>query len=236
MKEFILQQHNGVTVVRDDLLQGGSKTRFLPYLLAGQKEVVFGAPFCGGAPLALSYVGKEMGIQVTIFYAKRNELHPYQRKVLENGGRIFNVPMGWMSNVQKKARDYAQAQGALFLPLGFDVPAAAEPFIAEIKRVREQVGKVDEVWCATGSGMLARCIGVAFPEAIIHGVIVGLKSRNEKQNFGDNVTLHDCAYDFAQETKFATPFNSNKNYDAKAWEVMMNSDRAGKKILFWNVL
>ena len=48
----VLEKHGRITVVRDDLLEGGSKLRFLPFLVQGAEEVVFGAPFCGGAPLA----------------------------------------------------------------------------------------------------------------------------------------------------------------------------------------
>lgn len=53
---------NGRTLVaRDDLLPGGTKRRFLPILCEGYREIVFGAPFCGGAPVALAHYGKDKG-------------------------------------------------------------------------------------------------------------------------------------------------------------------------------
>jgi hypothetical protein len=79
-----------------------------------------------------------------------------------------------MTNVQKKARTYARQHGALFLPLGFDVPQAAEPYVEIMRGVRRSLGTPDQIWCATGSGMLARCLGVAFPESLVTGVSVGL--------------------------------------------------------------
>ena len=208
--------------------------RFLPFLVQDAKEVVFGGPFCGGAPFALSVWGQRTGTKVTLFYAKRGELHRRQIAAYRNGAKIYQVPFGYMTNVQAKAKLYAKDHGALFLPLGFDLPQASEPFIQQMGVVRSMVGKVDEIWAATGSGMLARCLGRAFPDTSVHGVIVGLRSRNAKQEFGGNVTLHEAPYDFSRETKATAPFPSDGNYDRKAWE--MCQARSNGKVLFWNVL
>lgn len=229
-----IENHNGITVVREDLCEGGSKIRFLPHLVGDAKEIVFGGPFCGGAPYALSVWGKKKGVKITLFYAKRAQLHKRQLLAQANGAIIHQVPFGYMANVQAKARQYAQDNGALFLPLGFDIPQACGPFVDYMRSVRHTVGKVDEVWCATGSGMLARCLSEAFPDSKIHGVIVGLKSRNQKQPFRSNVTLHECKYQFQQETKASAPFPSCPNYDRKAWELMQRMGTG--RILFWNVL
>jgi len=238
MLEPIFERYNGVTVLRDDLLPGGSKSRFLPYLIKGAKEVVFGGPFCGGAPLCLAVLGKSLGIKITLFYAKRKVLHRNQKVALEHGATIYQVPYGYMTNVQSKARRYAQDHGALFLPLGFDVPQASDPFINDMKEINKRKGPFDEVWVACGSGMLARCLAYGFPEAKIKAVVVGLNSRNQKQSFPDNVELIDCKYRFDQDCKSKPPFVSSENYDAKAWEVLMETKKGGihNNILFWNVL
>lgn len=234
----LVQRHEGISVVRDDLLEGGSKLRFLPFLCQGASEVVFGGPFCGGAPLALSVMGRESGQRVTIFYAKRNVLSPRQQRVLANGANIEQVPYGYMSNVQAKARAYAERWGALFLPLGFDVPAAREPFLEALSRVRRRIGSPDEVWCATGSGMLARCLGEAFPESHVKAVAVGLASRHSKQVFTPNVELIEHKLAFAQRTRESSPFPSCGHYDRKAWELcrMTKHGDRRKSVLFWNVM
>lgn len=232
--EPVLEEHGNVIVVRDDLVPGGSKMRFLPHLVQDAKEIVFGGPFCGGAPYALSVWGKRTGTKITLFYAKRKELHERQKAALKNGATIYQVPFGYMSNVQAKAKAYARDHGALFLPLGFDVPQASAPFIEQMRRVARTVGKIDQVWAATGSGMLARCLAEAFYPTQVHGVIVGLRSRNEKQKFGTNVELHEAPYDFAKSAKGRAPFPSCGNYDRKAWE--MCSSMSQGKVLFWNVL
>lgn len=222
-----------ITVVRDDLLDGGSKTRFLPFLIGDAPELVFGGPFCGGAPWALSVIGRDLGRRVTLFYAKRSILHRRQRAALQNGAQIFQVSPGYMTVVQRRARDYAAKAGALFLPLGFDVPAAEDPFVAEMEGVRASVGSPDQVWCASGSGMLARCLSRAFPSSQICAVAVGLASRWEHQSFAANVSIRPAELRFEQETRAPSPFPSCRNYDRKAWEVC---DRESKgSVLFWNV-
>jgi hypothetical protein len=236
-EEAVLQKFGlGITVVRDDLLEGGSKSRFLPYLIEGAKEVVFGGPFCGGAPLTLSVIGRITGQKVTLFYAKRGELHRRQWAAIANGAELRFVAPGYMTNVQAKARAYAEGAGALFLPLGFDVPAAEEPFIEAIRAVRKRLGgDPDEVWCAMGSGMLSRCLAKAFPSSAVHGVVVGLASRNEAQDFGPNVVMHKSKYRFEQETKGSAPFPSCGNYDRKAWEICVRESK-GPRVCFWNVM
>lgn len=229
-----LEQHGRFLVVRDDLLEGGSKMRFLPFLCEGADELVFGGPFCGGAPLALSVLGKQSGRRVTLFYAKRAALHRRQLQARTNGARLVGVSPGYMSNVQAKARAYAERAGARFLPLGFDRPEAEEPFVAAMEEVRRRAGGVDEVWCCAGSGMLARCLGRAFPEAAVHAVAVGLASRHGAQAFPANVKLHPCGLRFEEESRAAAPFPSCPNYDRKAWAL---AEFAAKgRALFWNVL
>jgi hypothetical protein len=233
-KEPILELHQGITVLRDDFLEGGSKLRFLPFLAQGAKEVVFGGPFCGGAPLALSVFGREAGVKVTLFYALRKNLHRRQLSARANGATLVWVPYGRMSNVQAKARQYAESVGALFLPLGFDVPAAEDPFVGFMRRLKAKTGGFDQIWCATGSGMLARCIARAFPESQVCAVAVGLASRWENQSMPSNVEVVKSAYSFEEETTATAPFGSCPNYDRKAWEIAVRNARG--RALFWNVL
>ena len=233
-KPPVIEAHKAIAVLRDDLLEGGSKLRFLPYLVGDAEEIVFGGPFCGGAPLALSVLGRVMQRRVTLFYAKRKDLHPRQRAAAANGATIMEVPAGRMSVVQARAREYAAQAGALFLPLGFDVPAAEEPFEGYLADLRERIGSPDEIWCAAGSGMIARCLGRAFPLSRVKAVAVGLASRHAKQEFTKNVELLPCRYGFEQEAKHRAPFNACLHYEAKAWE--MCAEQSQGSVLFYNVL
>lgn len=233
----VLQKHGRILVVRDDLLEGGTKLRFLPFLTQGAKEIVYGSPFCGGAQLALAVLGRESGQKITLFTAERKVLHHRQRQAQKSGAVLKLVPYGYMSNVQAKARAYAASSGALFLPLGFDVDAATEPFLEAIRRVRRRTGSPDEVWCATGSGMLARCLAEGFPDSEIKAVGVGLKSRHLSQGlrWPRNATIIESKLRFEQEEEHLPPFPSCPNYDRKAW-LLCSSALGRKSRLFWNVL
>lgn len=229
-----IERHGAIDVVRDDQLEGGSKLRFLPFLTGGAGELVYGGPFCGGAALALSVIGREARQRVSLFYAKRAALHPRQRAALRNGAGLYQVAPGYLTNVQAKARAYAATTGALMLPLGFDRPEAEAPLDAALGAVRRRVGQPAQVWVAAGSGMLARCLGRAFPDSEICAVAVGLASRHSAQAFGPNVRLIPYPLDFAREAPRRAPFPACPNYDAKAWE--MCAAMARGPALFWNVL
>lgn len=228
-----IQEVGSLKVLRDDLLPGGTKLRFLPFLVAGASEIVYGGPFCGAAQVALSVIGKESGQKVTLFTAERKELHQRQKQAVANGAEIKMVAPGYLTVVQKRARDYAAATGALFLPLGFDLPAASAPFLEAIRAVRAIVGDPPEVWCATGSGMLARCLAVGFPSSKVIGIAVGLKSRHGAQEMPANAELREAALPFDREERKQAPFPSCPNYDRKAWMEAERSAAPGS--LFWNV-
>jgi hypothetical protein len=235
---FRVERYGLVDVVREDTLPGGSKSRFVPGLISGLTEAVYAGPFCGGGAWALAECGKAAGVRVTLFYAKRKELHRRQLLALKAGAEIRQVPHGYLSNVTAKARNYCADTGAYLCPIGFDCEEAVAAYTAAIRRFRAEHFVPDEVWCATGSGLLARCLGLAFPEAKVCGVVVGLASKNSAQTFTPNVTLHDVThiYKFERECKYLAPFPCDANYDRKAWELCSARATTGRgRILFWNV-
>jgi hypothetical protein len=160
-------------------------------------------------------------------------MHWRQERARALGARLEFVNPGYMSNVQAKARTYAAEAGALFLPLGFDVPEAEAPFVAAMEAVRKRIGSPDQVWCAAGSGMLARCLARAFRESAIRAVAVGLASRHEAQDFPGNVQLIEAGIPFERQIKASCPFNSCGHYDRKAWAMAVRMARGSA--LFWNV-
>lgn len=222
------------------MLPGGSKLRFLPFITRGAAEIAYGSPFCGGAQLALAVMGRVSGQRITIFTAKRKIPHPRQRAAADLGARFEWVPFGYMSHVQAQVRAYAGRYGALCLPLGFDVPAAREPFLEAIRRVRRRVKGVDEVWCATGSGMLAGVLAEGFPDAEIKAVGVGLKSRHLNQGLAwpNNLTISESPLPFEKEEGWLAPFPCCPNYDRKAWAACEAAAEFKPRVrrLFWNVL
>jgi hypothetical protein len=222
-----------ITILRDDMLEGGSKLRVVPFAVGDAAEVVFGGPFCGGAPHALSVWGRDAGRRVTLFFAKRDKLHARQEAARRNGARLEFVSPGYMTVVQKRARDYAERAGALFLPLGLDVEGARSAMIEFASGVRAQLGTPDQVWCATGSGMLAQVLAAAFPDAEVCATAVGLPSRHDAQRYPSNVRMTEAGVPFDRNVSVAAPFPICGHYEAKAWRRC--AAEAKGKVLFWNV-
>lgn len=224
----VCETFDGITVVRDDLFPGGTKARFIPRLLAGADEVVYASPAEGGAQTALAHCGQAMGVRVTIFVAMRAKPHARGLMAKALGAKVLQVTPGYMSVVQSRAREYAHARGARLLPFGLDVDLAS-PAIAEAARATGQTP--DEVWCAAGSGTLARGLKMAWPDAELHAVQIGKEVSPEA--VGGIVHQHEL--DFTKPCRTLPPFPSDPHYDAKAWETCRRHRGEGRRVLFWNV-
>ncbi len=223
-------QHNGVYVVRDDLFPGGTKARFIPSLVTGVDEIVYASPAQGGAQTALATVAAQLGKRATIFVAKRKRKNWHERTltVKRLGAKIVQVSPGHPNVVQARARDYCHQSGALLLPFGMDTPMAVKEIAAAARSMGIQP---DEVWCAAGSGVLARGLAQAWPNARRYVVQVGrpLVSADVA-----GATIHIYPKPFKRAIKNLPPFPSDPHYDAKAWELCLDQKGPGL-VLFWNV-
>lgn len=225
----VVREHAGVLVVRDDLFAGGTKARFLPQLFEGADEVVYASPAEGGAQTALAVTARALGKRATIFVAKRGTPHPRALMAKACGARVLQVSPGYLNVVQARARDYVRChRGARLAPFGMDTPQA----VAAIAAAARSTGlEPDEVWCAAGSGVLARGLALAWPGARRHVVQVGRQLRPADVA---HATVHVHPLAFGAVARRAPPFPSDPHYDAKAWEVCEQRKGPGR-VLFWNV-
>ncbi|MDE2284726.1 MAG: pyridoxal-phosphate dependent enzyme [Hyphomicrobiales bacterium] len=221
-------QHEGVFVVRDDRFPGGTKARFLPLLFDGANEVVYASAAEGGAQTALATVAAQLGKRATIFVAKRAQPHPRALMAKRLGARIMQVTPGYLSTVQARARDYCRQPGVRLAPFGVDMPEAIE---AIASAARATGIEPDEVWCASGSGVLARGLAKAWPKARRHVVQVG-RALSPADVAG--ASIHVYPVPFGREGRAKPPFPSDPHYDAKAWEYCAARKGQGR-VLFWNV-
>lgn len=221
-------EHEGIAVVRDDLFPGGTKARFLPVLFEDADEVVYASPAEGGAQTALATVAAQLGKKATIFVAQRADPHPRALMAKRLGALVMQVSPGYLTVVQARARAYCEFTGAKLAPFGVDLPEAIEAIAAAAQASGE---KPDEVWCASGSGVLARALAAAFPQARRHVVQVG---RDLDPGEVAGATIHTYPRPFGQPARIKPPFPSDPHYDAKAWEIATARRGAGR-VLFWNV-
>lgn len=224
----ITTMHDGILVVRDDLFPGGTKARFIPAMFEGIDELVYASPAEGGAQTAIAGVARDLGKRATIFVAKRALPHRRTAAAKMFGAQVFQVEPGYMTVVAAKARAYCEATGATLAPFGLDTYDANVAIAAAAKAIDFEP---EEVWCAAGSGVLARGLAAAWPYARRNVVQVG---RPLAPVDVARAMIHVHRLPFARALDALPPFPSDPHYDAKAWEMAI--DRRGKgRVLFWNV-
>ena len=224
----VMEMHRGVMVIRDDMFPGGTKARFIGKLFQGVSEAVYATPPEGGAQTALALTAKNMGRKATLFVAERAKPHARTLEASRLGAKVIPVSPGYMTVVQSRAREYCRETGAFLIPFGVDFPEA----IATIAEAARATGlDPDEVWCASGSGVLARGLAIAWPKARRHVVQVG---RELSLRDVAGATIHVHPKKFGETASVKPPFPSDPHYDAKAWEMCM-AKRGPGNVLFWNV-
>lgn len=221
-------EHHRVLVVRDDLFPGGTKARFIGAFFAMADEAVYASPAEGGAQTALATVARQLGKRATIFVAQRIRPHPRTLEAARLGAKVVSVQPGYLSVVQARAREYCTRTGAALVPFGVDTEFAVDA----IARAAASLNiEPDEVWCAAGSGVLARGLARAWPAAKRHVVQVG-RTLNAADVAG--ATIHGYPLPFGREARIKPPFPSDPHYDAKAWELCA-ARRGQGRVVFWNV-
>lgn len=223
----VIFEHHGFRVVRDDMLEGGTKRRVIQPMVAErpEQEFVYASPAYGYAQLALAVSARETMKRATIFTAKRKRPHPLTLAAKAAGAKIVMVPYGYLSNVQSKARSYAERVGALCVPFGVDTEESVKAIAAEAARL--QIDEPAEVWCVSGSGTLTRGLQEAWPNAEHHAVAIGANPNTGK------AIRHVAPEKFEQNAKLKPPWPSSPNYDAKLWQFVKKIARPGA--LIWNV-
>ena len=189
------ENQTGIYVLRDDLLPGGTKSILLDYIInrgtmpssdpqlqggamppSEINEFVYASPCYGGFQIALSIFCKNNNKKATIFCAERKIRHPNTDTCIKNGANVIEIPYGYLSVVEKHAREYVSRKpmcqttnaeggvlGAPLVPLkiafGANSPETINIIASRAKRVIETFytsygAMPDEIWCAVGSGTL----------------------------------------------------------------------------------
>jgi len=241
----VVVEHDGIQVVRDDLLHHGTKLRSLDYIIGhdpAHKEIqqwCFGCcPYQGYAQISLPIVCKRHGKEGHIFMAKRKmeNRHEYQLRGEELGTIYHWVPDGMLNVTKARAREYAELdpEHRKVLPLGLE----HETVIGSLIRVARNIDvQPDHVWSVGASGTLNRALQFAWPEAEVHVVQVGHKMKEREIG---RAIFHKSPYTFNQKPRKedVPPYPSVPEYDAKLWSVVRDYYKTHPKpktVLCWNV-
>jgi hypothetical protein len=226
-QEPIVQKFGNIDVVRDDLLPGGSKSRFLSRLMElPYKQFVYASPTYGGAQIALAKACASAEKTAIIISPDREELHARTDDARREGALVFQQP-GTMEELDAVAANYAEINNAYHVPLGCHSPLATQAITDAASQVKAEFGVYDEVWCVAGSGTVIKALQQSGLGKEYHAVAVG--DLPELQG----VHVVKSPLDVEAEATDKPPFPSCPTYDAKAWAFV--KDRPGK-VLFWNVM
>ncbi len=229
-----IENHNGINVLRDDLLPGGTKSIFLHKILDTTKDYfVYASPVYGGMQIALAHYCSSIGKKAVIFCARRKSPHPNTLRAKAAGAIIYQVPYGYLTNCQAKATRFAEANNGQVVTFGANYPVAIDAIADRMRKVTSVLGKEPtKIYCAVGSGTLIKGILQGTDTAKVHGVLVGADFSLDGTN---RATFIRYPKPFDYESKISSPFPSCKNYDLKAWEYCLK-EKEKQNILFWNVL
>jgi hypothetical protein len=229
----IIENYDGINVVRDDLLEGGTKRRGFNFYIESFLEIdewVYASPRQGYAQLALAYSCRDYGKRATITVpkGKRYWLTDEAEKL---GANIIEVPMGFLTNIQAKAKNYVlEHKNCGLIPFGGDHPIIINAIMKSAVSIGIDPPK--EVWTVMSSGVLSRGLQLAWPDAKFFGVQIG---HNTTEREMGNAITYKSKYKFTQECKESErpPFPSSLTYDSKVWDFIKKY--ASKGALFWNV-
>ena len=225
----IVRVHDGVRVVRDDLTIG-TKTRAGDLLAAkcGNSTLVYCQPRTGLAGVSLLDVAKHHNKKVVLFMPSSKEVSLHQACCIEQGAEVHFHRIAAMPNLNKKAKEYAEKHGDYFVPLGLKHELAT----AGIVHTASQIPEPEEVYVAISTGVLARALQIAWPNAKFTCVAV---ARNLKSGELGRAKVISEPLQFTQSEKphNLPPFPTIDTYDGKVWKYIPKN--TNRDILFWNV-
>jgi hypothetical protein len=228
----IVERHGRITVVREDLIPGGTKARFVDAMYEDVDELVYATPAQGGAQTALALAARKLGKKLTLFVAAADEWHPRVALSHRLGAEIVQVKLGFLTNVQAKARRYADDQKFLRTRRvrNLEFGLGSRLVVDSIAAVARQVPRPTALWCAAGSGTLARGLAAAWPDVPRYVVQCGHKLTPAEAAYG-TVFVYPRKYAYQEKSK--PPFPSDPTYERKAWLTMLEHVGDGEA-LFWN--
>lgn len=230
MKTTIIK-YEGFLVVRDDLVEGGTKRRVLERILPSlsETEIVYPAHAYGYAGYALGLAAQECGKKVRLFFPSPRVDIPIFEKTIGLSDLSYSVESVYLQKdlVPIAKRYSSKSSNRYLMPIGFNT----QQFFEELVRFILSLDLAPkEVWCLAGSGLLCRALCRAWPNAQINAVSMGFPQMQVDQN---KVQVFETPEPPEETAKFLPPYPSAEYYDAKIWQLAKKFGSEGA--LIWNV-
>lgn len=225
----VVVEHDGVRVVRDDLIIG-TKTRAGDLLASkiNHHTVVYSQPRTGLAGVSLLDVAKHHNKRVVLFMPASKQVSHHQACCIERGAEVHFKRIAAMPILNQIAEKWAGDNDAFFVPIGLRHELAT----AGIVHAASKIDPPDEVYVAISTGVLSRALQIAWPKAKFTCVAV---ARNLKAGELGRADVISEPLPFTTPEKAANmpPFPAIGTYDAKVWKYIPKNTK--RNILMWNV-
>ncbi len=221
LADFICVAQGNLTVLRDDLLPGGTKRRALTHMLKDISEdrIFYAGTVMGHGALALAHACADHGKDAHIFLCGDEEDPMVQR--LRAAGAVLHLhpplPIAALYAITQE-----HAAGGVVFPPGFDVPAFSTALARSLSTF--DAAAYSEIWTASVTGTLTRAMKTAFPETVFKTVSV------VKSGKSCDFTAPEKYHRSAQSLP---PYPSCPYTDAKIWQFAR--DHAALDALIWNI-
>jgi hypothetical protein len=166
----VLEMHEDRFVVREDLIDVGTKARAGEFLIATcpSDTIVYVQPRCGFAGVSLTKLCRIYGKRLVLFMPSSKEVSDHQAWCIEHGCEYHFHRIAAMPNLNKIAEQWAKENGAFFVPLGLRHKLVT----AMMVKTACELGEPDSFWTAFSTGVLNRALQIAWPDATANGVAV----------------------------------------------------------------
>jgi hypothetical protein len=236
LPDIVVKKHEGVNVVREDLvLKGGTKSRAAEFLISQipKKTLVYVVPRVGHAGVAIMELANLYGKEVIFFMPACNTISDNQASIISMGPKkVEFARIAAMPNLNYIAAKYAFQNNYCFLPFGLNHPHTIAGFVRSCKNILDNYDEPEEMWSAVSTGVLTRGIQIGFPNALMKGVAVARNMKKGELGRTDIIS-EPLPFLSKEKTKNLPPFDSVPSYDAKVWKyVPKNTNR---NVWFWNV-
>ena len=232
-----------INVLRDDLLEAGTKQRAMIPYLANHKstEFVYVSPFTGSAQITLSYASLITGKKVTVYMDKRRPRHPLTIKALSYGVlNLVEVPNGNFKKLNKMAQDYVnlvkKEKGEDYITL-FSLGFTNDEYINLLaKQIKEALPQEmldhppDRFWVPTGSTAMVNALYKVLPNTHFFVVQTGKTVWDDQLDL-TRTTVYRSEEFFYHHAKEQPPFPTTKAYDAKAWTFVKRFAKDGDYLI-----
>lgn len=230
----IVEEHDGVKVVRDDYIIG-SKARFADLLIKNTKEdtIVYVQPRFGLAGVSIIEVAKRYNKKVILFMPSSKKISHHQSVCIERGAIPMFRRIAAMPVLNKYAYEYANLIGAKFIPLGLKHQLVTACAIRCVDNLVREYGYPKHVWFAISTGVLGRSLQIGWDLSKHKAVAV---ARNLKAGeTGKAVVISDkLSFTASEKKENVPPFPTVLNYDAKVWKYIPKN-KPEEDHWMWNV-